>query len=87
MKQDAEYLNSSFTSEEQGELASKELVHNLLRLIRIAIDRRTTLVQALCVGTVLGALYYALAPRYYQSSAKLLIVQRTNDQQIGRAHV
>ena len=56
------------------------MVHSLLRLVRIARHKKKTLIQALCVATMLGAVYYATAPRNFESSAKLLIVQRTNDQ-------
>ncbi|MEX0611988.1 MAG: Wzz/FepE/Etk N-terminal domain-containing protein, partial [Pirellulales bacterium] len=60
--------------------ASSELVHSLLRLLHIAQYRRKTIVQAVCVAAILGATYYALAPRYYDSNAKLLIVHRNQDQ-------
>lgn len=60
--------------------ASKELVHNLLDLWRIVRHKRTTIIRSLCVAVIIGSAYYALAPRYYESAAKLLIVQRQNDE-------
>ncbi len=60
--------------------ASTELVHSLFRFLEIARDRRTTIVQSVCVALILGAIYFALAPRYYDSNAKLLIVRRNSDQ-------
>ena len=75
-----EQFESPTTADAVVDTASKELVHSLLRLVRIARHKKKTLVQALCVSAMLGAAYYAIAPRYFESSAKLLIVQRTNDQ-------
>jgi len=60
--------------------ASSELVQNLLRMWQIARHRRNTLIRAVCVSAIIGAGYYALAPRFYDSTAKLLIVQRNQDQ-------
>jgi polysaccharide biosynthesis transport protein len=60
--------------------ASSDFVFGILHWLRIARYRRKTIIQSLCVAAILGALYYALAPRYYESIAKLLIIQRSNDQ-------
>jgi len=60
--------------------ANTDFVLGLMHWLRVANYRRKTLIQALCVAAILGAVYYTLAPRYYQSRAKLLIVQRNSDQ-------
>jgi polysaccharide biosynthesis transport protein len=80
MNRDSDQIDHPFVATPLVDSPSKELAHNLFRLIRIARDRKETLVQALCVSVILGALYFAIAPRFYESSAKLLIVQRNNDQ-------
>jgi polysaccharide biosynthesis transport protein len=59
---------------------SSEIVHSLLRLWQIAQHRRQTIVQAVCVAAIIGAVYYAIAPRYYDSKAKLWITERNQDQ-------
>lgn len=78
-------MNTSPDNERQpldasDEPTSSELVHSLLRLLYIAQYRRKTILQAVCVAVITGAIYYAVAPRYYDSKAKLLIVQRNQDQ-------
>ena len=60
--------------------SSSELVLGLLHWLRIARYRRKTIIQAVCVCALLGAVYYLIAPRYFQSTAKLLIIQRNQDQ-------
>ncbi|HVT27914.1 MAG TPA: polysaccharide biosynthesis tyrosine autokinase [Lacipirellulaceae bacterium] len=62
------------------ETAPSEFIHGLLHLLHVAQYRRRTIVQALCVAAIIGAVYYAVAPRYYDSKAKLLIVRRDQDQ-------
>lgn len=62
------------------ETASSEFVHGLLRLLHIAQYRRKTILRAVCVAVILGAAYFALAPRYYDATAKLLIVRRDPEQ-------
>src|SRR3990172_5921536 len=73
MKREPDQVDAAFVPNVAVDTASKELVRNLFSIVRIARDRKKTLVQALCVASVLGAVYYAVAPRYYRSSAKLLI--------------
>jgi uncharacterized protein involved in exopolysaccharide biosynthesis len=70
------------TSDATLDNASSELVHSLLRLLQILQYRKETIIQATCVATILGALYFALAPRYYDSTAKLLI-ERCNQDQVA----
>jgi succinoglycan biosynthesis transport protein ExoP len=60
--------------------SSSDLVLGVMHWVRIARYRYKTIVQVLCVAAILGALYYALATRYFQSTAKLLVIQRRADQ-------
>src|SRR3989304_2700710 len=60
--------------------SSSDFVLGLLHWLRIARYRQATIIRCLCVAAMLGAVYYALAPRYYQSTAKLWIIQRNQDQ-------
>jgi capsular exopolysaccharide synthesis family protein len=60
--------------------ASSDFVFGLLHWLRIARYRRKTIFYSLAAAGILGAIYFILAPRYYQSTAKLLIIQRSNDQ-------
>ena len=59
---------------------ASDFVFALFHWLRIARYRHKTIVVSLCVAGLLGAAYYVLAPRYYESAAKLLIIQRSNDQ-------
>lgn len=59
---------------------ASDWVFTLLHWLRIARYRKSTIIASLCVATIAGAAYYALAPRYFASSAKLLIIQRSGDQ-------
>src|SRR4051812_13784550 len=63
-----------------ADTASSELVHGLLRLMHIAQYRRKTILRSVCVASIIGAVYFVLAPRYFDSKAKLLIVKRDQDQ-------
>jgi capsular exopolysaccharide synthesis family protein len=59
---------------------NSELVVGIMHWLRVARYRRNTIMQIMCVAAMLGAAYYAFAPRYYQATAKLLIIQRNQDQ-------
>ncbi len=80
MQSTSDNTNQAATSESPVLPASSDFVFGILHWLRIARYRRKTIIQSLCVAAILGAIYYALAPRYYESTAKLLIIQRSNDQ-------
>jgi capsular exopolysaccharide synthesis family protein len=80
MQSSTDNTNLAATSEAPILPASSDFVFGILHWLRIARYRRKTIIQALCVAAMLGALYYTLAPRYYESTSKLLIIQRSNDQ-------
>lgn len=61
-------------------VTTSDLVFTLLHWLRIARYRQATIIASLFLASLLGAAYYALAPRYYASTAKLLIIQRSGDQ-------
>src|SRR5262245_10318972 len=66
--------------EQPDDAMSSEVVHSLFRLWQVAQYRRNTILQAVCVAVIVGALYYAVAPRYYDAKAKLWIAERNQDQ-------
>jgi polysaccharide biosynthesis transport protein len=72
--------NHASVSEASELPASSDVVIGLLHWLRIARYRRNTIIASLFITGTIGAIYYFLAPRYYQSTAKLLIIQRSNDQ-------
>jgi len=57
-----------------------DLVPATLRFLRIVRYRQNMIITMLCIAALVGTGYYALATRYYQSTAKLLIVQQHEDQ-------
>lgn len=59
---------------------SSDLVVTLLHLLRIARYRKKTIILCVFVAGLIGTAYYLMAPRYYESTAKLLIIQRSGDQ-------
>jgi uncharacterized protein involved in exopolysaccharide biosynthesis len=77
---------SPATSEQHGSADmpiaadSSELVHSLMRLWQVAQYRRKTILRAVCISAILGAAYFVFAPRYYDSTAKLWIAHRNQDQ-------
>jgi capsular exopolysaccharide synthesis family protein len=56
-----------------------DLVPATLRFLRILRYRQNMIITTLCIAALVGTGYYALATRYYQSTAKLLIVQQHED--------
>jgi len=72
--------NANLTPSDADAAPTSDLVFTMLHWLRIARYRRATIITTLCIATLLGAAYYALAPRYYASTAKLLIIQRSGDQ-------
>jgi succinoglycan biosynthesis transport protein ExoP len=72
--------NTNLVAEMAEQPASSDFVFGLLRWLRIARYRRKTIIAAMFVAGFVGGVYYLLAPRYYQATAKLLIIQRSNDQ-------
>ncbi len=57
-----------------------DLVPAALRFLRILWYRKNVIVTTLCIAALVGTGYFALAARYYRSTAKLLIVQQREDQ-------
>ena len=66
--------------DQSDELSTSDMIHAALRLWRILSYRRNVVIGALVVCGLLGIAYYATAPRYYQSTAKLLINERKADE-------
>jgi capsular exopolysaccharide synthesis family protein len=80
MQFSSDNTNPAAATETSAFPASSDFVFGMLHWLRIARYRRKTIVTSLVIAGILGAIYYAVAPRYYQSTAKLLIIQRSNDQ-------
>jgi succinoglycan biosynthesis transport protein ExoP len=57
-----------------------DLVPAVLRFLRILRYRQNVIIATLCIAALVGTGYFALAARYYQSTAKLLIVHQREDQ-------
>lgn len=56
-----------------------------MRLIRIAEHRQVTVFWSLAACLAVGAAYYVLAPRYYRSQAKLMVVEQRGSNVAGIA--
>jgi capsular exopolysaccharide synthesis family protein len=80
MNASSETTDLQLLPEARPDTASSELVHGLLRLMHIAQYRRKTILRSVCVASIIGAVYFVVAPRYFDSKAKLLIVRRDQDQ-------
>ena len=48
---------------------SSELVHSLLRFVRLARHKKSTIIQAVCVAAIFGALYFALGQAAWRQRA------------------
>lgn len=66
--------------ESSAHSSAPDFANAISHWLRIVRYRHKTILIALTLTGLLGATYYLLAPRYYQSTAKLLIIQRSNDQ-------
>jgi len=60
--------------------ANNELISFVMRLMRIFRYRRKVILSTLYCFLLAGVVYYFMAPRYYQSLAKLLIIEQKIDQ-------
>ena len=69
-----------FSSISDGPGSSSELVLGLFHWWRVVRYRRKTIIHTMCISALLGTVYFLVAPRYFQSTAKLLIIQRNQDQ-------
>jgi succinoglycan biosynthesis transport protein ExoP len=56
-----------------------DLIPTVTRFLRVVWRRRQVVFNALAVTSVIGLAYYVLAPRQYQSAAKLLIIEPQQD--------
>ena len=73
--------NDSISAYAEPQAASNsELLPLLMQLMRIFRYRKKVILSTLYCFLLAGASYYFLAPRYYQSSANLLIVEQKHDQ-------
>ena len=57
-----------------------DLVPGVMRFARLVMRRSNVVVACLAVCGAIGAAYYITAPRYYSSTAKLLIIEQKSDQ-------
>jgi len=64
---------------EPTESASGELIPLVMRLLRIFRYRKKVIVSTLYCFALAGVVYYLLSTRYYESTAKLLIVEQKLD--------
>jgi polysaccharide biosynthesis transport protein len=62
-------------------LVRTNLVHSAWYFLRVVRLRRGVMAVCMVVSLLLGALYYATAPRRYESTASLLVLQAGNDVQ------
>ncbi|MEM8946997.1 MAG: polysaccharide biosynthesis tyrosine autokinase [Planctomycetota bacterium] len=60
--------------------STNEFITLVFRLLRIFRYRKRVILSTLYCFLLAGGAYYFLAPRYYQSSAKLLIIEQKIDQ-------
>ncbi len=64
----------------KADMTPSEAVHAILRIWRTLVYRKHLVLGALGACLALGVAYYMVAPRYYRSTAKLLIVERKADE-------
>jgi len=57
-----------------------EVIPSVLRFLRVVRRRRAMVVNCVMLSSALGIAYYAVAPRLYESSARLLIIEQKQDQ-------
>ncbi len=62
------------------EMTASDAIHALLRLWRTFVHRKRLVISVTGVCVALGMIYYLTAPRYYRSTAKLLINERKADE-------
>lgn len=62
-----------------GTIAAADAVHAVLRFLRVLRFRKSHIVTAVAVTSLLGALYYFTATRIYEASASLLVNQTGGD--------
>lgn len=72
--------DSSLAATVGQELSTSDMVHALVRLWRTLSYRKHLVFGAVAICVLLGGAYYLAAPRYYSSTAKLLIVERKADE-------
>ena len=72
--------NTSYRATDEPEAqSSAEVVHAIMRFLRIVMHRKMYVISSVVVVGLLGALYYFTATRIYQADAQLLIQQSGPD--------
>ena len=62
-----------------SEMTASEAVHSVMRLGRTFMYRKHVVLWSVAVTLAIGLAYFATAPRYYRSAAKLWIMERHAD--------
>lgn len=62
------------------DLSTSDMVHAVVRLWRTLSYRKNLVLGSVAVCLALGVAYFAMAPRYYNSTAKLQITERRADE-------
>ena len=60
-----------------------QLVHNAMRLLRIVRLRRASVVAAVAVASLLGALYYSTADQLYEARTSLMVLHQGADDSLS----
>ena len=72
-------VNSSTATSISEANADSELVPTIMRILRMLMFRKSTLITSLYLFAIGGAIYYYTATRLYESSAKILIDEQNVD--------
>ncbi|MEN0110515.1 MAG: Wzz/FepE/Etk N-terminal domain-containing protein, partial [Planctomycetota bacterium] len=59
---------------------SREIVQSALRLWRLVVARQETVLWIVAGCFAAGIAYYAVAPRYYRSEARLMVIEQNGDE-------
>ncbi len=62
------------------DMSPSDMIHTVIRLYRTIVYRKNLVFASVVICAALGVAYYLTAPRYYQSTAELMISERKVDE-------
>ena len=62
------------------DMSPSDMIHTVIRLYRTIVYRKNLVFASVAICAALGVAYYLTAPRYYQSTAELMISERKVDE-------
>ena len=73
------YEQEDIGAHDNASVSDGDIITKIMWFLKVAQCRKNTVLSVICLFILVGAVYYSLAIRRYESTAKLLIIEQKQD--------